>query len=312
VLGLRDDVHRDEAFSQHVGQPPFVEEQRLDGDVRVHGHPFREQSHYSLRTSPAIAGRDVHDLHHNDPVTQGREEPPVALPTSHTGPLPAPNPWTRLARKAREVGVLYTLMLGTRVLIPAAIFRVARMTILEILPHALTAPVVADERIRWATPQDVQQLAAFGHALDALQRRIAEGARACILTERTMLLAYVWFHGPYHDEEDLGVRFSLGPGEIWLFDAMVKVDQRGRGLYPQLLKTATRDLGREGVRRILIAIETANGNSLHAHQAAGAKAVTTVCGLRIFGFTFVWHGRRVRAAWTGSTGYVRLPTSSIA
>ena len=208
--------------------------------------------------------------------------------------------------------MLYTLTLGMRVLIPVAVFRFMRMSILQILPHDLTAPVVADERIRWAVPQDSRRLEAFGHGPDVLQRRFAAGARVCILIERELVLAYVWFHGPHHDEEDLGVRFSLAPGEIWLFDAMVKADQRGRGLYPRLLEAATRDLGRDGVRRILIAIETANRNSLHAHLAAGAESIGIVCGLRILGFTFVRHGRSFRAAWTGTKGYVSLPTSSIA
>jgi GNAT superfamily N-acetyltransferase len=206
--------------------------------------------------------------------------------------------------------VLYTLTLGMRIVIPAVVFRMTRMAILEILPHDTSAPLGAGQSIRWAGSRDSRRLEAFGHKPEVLQRRFAAGARACILTEGETLLAYVWFHGPHHDEEDLGVRFFLAKGEIWLFDAMVRADQRGRGLYPTLLRAATRDLRREGVHRILIAIETANSNSLRAHQAAGARPIRAVSGLRLFGFTFVRHGCCFRAAWTGTAGYVGLPTSS--
>jgi GNAT superfamily N-acetyltransferase len=213
--------------------------------------------------------------------------------------------------KIREVGALFTLTLGMRRLIPAAVYRYTRMAILEIVPSELIA-VAADESVRWATFQDLRLLASFGHEPEVLRHRLTAGARACILTEGQELLAYVWFHSPCHQEEDLGVRFDLDPGEIWLFDAMVERGQRGRGLYPRLLRTAARDLGCEGVRRILIAIETANRNSIRAHEAAGAASTGSVTALRILGWTFVRYGGTRKANWTGSTGYVRLPTSSIA
>jgi hypothetical protein len=154
-------------------------------------------------------------------------------------------------------------------------------------------------------------LQAFGHEAAVLERRFAAHARACVFQEGRELLAYVWFQGLCHDEEDLGIRFELGPDEIWLFDAMVKTDRRGHGLYSRLLRAAARDLGREDVRRILIAIEGANRNSLRAHEAAGAQPRGTVCVFRVLGLTFVRHAGGFRAAWTGIHGYVRLSTSNI-
>jgi len=217
-----------------------------------------------------------------------------------------------MERKIREVGALYALTLAVRTVIPAPFFRFTRMVILEIrLPEA-GATVEADTGIRWAMPHDSPLLEAFGHGPGELDSRFRSGARACVFIEQEALLAYVWFHEPAHEEENLGVRFALGPGEIWLFDAMVEVNHRGRGLYPRLLGAAVRDLGREGVRRILIAIDSANGNSVRAHQAAGAEPIGVVSGLRLLGFTFVRHGRTLRAAWTGTNGYVRVFTDSIA
>jgi hypothetical protein len=62
----------------------------------------------------------------------------------------------------------------------------------------------------------------------------------------------------------------------------------------------------------LIAVETANQHSVRAHEAAGAVSTGSISGIRILGWTFVRHGRKVKAEWTGRTGYVRVPTSSIA
>ena len=93
---------------------------------------------------------------------------------------------------------------------------------------------------------------------------------------------------------------------------MVEAEQRGRGIYPKLLRAAAADLRREGFRRILIAIEVANRNSLRAHQAGGAVPIATVAAVRILGVTIVRHGRGVQLGWTGRRGYVQVPTSHIA
>jgi ribosomal protein S18 acetylase RimI-like enzyme len=218
----------------------------------------------------------------------------------------------RLVRKIREVGLRYTARLVMRGLIPAPLFRLTRMVILEIRPDRTAAPPVVEECIRWAHLEDVPDLTALGHAPEVLRRRLDSGARACVFTDVDGILGYVWFHGPSHDEEDLAVRFALGAGEIWLFDAMVKAEHRGRGIYPRLLRQATLDLGEDGIQRILIAIESANRNSRRAHEAAAAKVIGTVCSLRILGFTFVRYGRGPDVAWRGRMGYVGLRTSTLA
>ena len=219
--------------------------------------------------------------------------------------------WRRLTRKIHEVGLRYTAMLVIRTLLPAPLFGFTRMVILELLPQT-AVPGTADECIRWAGPADCRELSALGHPVEVLERRFVAEARACVLAEREGVLAYVWFHRPHHDEDDLGVRFTLTAGELWLFDAMVKTDQRGRGLYPRLLRGAACNLAQEGVRRILIAIETANRNSVRAHRAAGAKPVGIVWSFRVLGFTFVRDRYGLQAAWTGHGGHVALATSRIA
>ena len=218
--------------------------------------------------------------------------------------------WSRLTRKIQEVGLHYTALLVIRKLLPPTLLGFTRMVILELIPKA-TVPGAVDEAIRWAGLADSRALGALGHPVEVLEQRFRAGARVCVLAENESILAYVWFHRPYHDEGDLGVRFALSAGELWLFDAMVRADQRGRGLYPTLLKGAASDLGREGVRRILIAVDIANRNSLRAHGAVGAEPVGVVSSLRVLGFTFVRDPSGLRLAWTGRSGYVALTTSRI-
>src|SRR5262245_26334931 len=255
---------------------------------------------------------NVYKPHCGDPMTAKRREPSPSLSAWDSRSRPEAGLLTRLARKIHEVGLRYTLSIGIRRLIPATLFRFTRMTILEILPHDATAPVAGHLSPRWAVLEDLPLLKGFGHTGEVLQARLDAGARCCLLTEGTELLSYVWFHAPFHDEEDLGVRFALNPGEIWLFDAMVKSDQRGRGLYQQLLRVAVHDLGRVGVHRVLIAVDSTNRNSLRAHQSAGADSISMIWGLRIFGVAFVYCRGRLQAGWTGATGSLQLSISRIA
>jgi hypothetical protein len=185
------------------------------------------------------------------------------------------------------------------------------MIVLELLPE-ITAPGVLDERIGWAVPTDCHALSTLGHPVDVLQQRLNAGARACVLTGPEGVLAYVWFNGPQHEEANLGVRFHLAKGEMWLFDAMVKADRRGQGLYPTLLRDAAHELARQGVERILIAIDTGNHNSIRAHRAVGARPLGTVWSARLLGFTLVGDPHGLTIAWTGRSGHLDLATSRLA
>jgi GNAT superfamily N-acetyltransferase len=211
-------------------------------------------------------------------------------------------------RKAREVGLFYTVALGIRRALPARVLYVGRTILLEMRRDQERAAGDIRDGIRWSLRNDSELLTAFGHSLELVRRRLSAGDTACMLIEAERLLGYVWFHGLQHEDENLGVCFQLAPGEIWLFDAMIAPDHRGRGLYPRLLRVAAEDLWRRGLSRILIAVEASNRNSLQGHLAAGARAVGSVCGLRILGLTAVHHGTGFRVAWTGARGWLELST----
>jgi hypothetical protein len=66
-----------------------------------------------------------------------RQEPSKPAPVSRIGRLSPRDAVTRLVNKIREVGALFTLTLGMRRLIPAAVYRYTRMAILEIAQATL-------------------------------------------------------------------------------------------------------------------------------------------------------------------------------
>jgi GNAT superfamily N-acetyltransferase len=214
-------------------------------------------------------------------------------------------------RKARETGVFYALVTALRTLLPPRVCYAGRLVLLELRPGGATRPGQGRADVHWAAPPDAQQLTVFGHSLDVVQRRLAAGDSVCVLTTPARVLGYVWFHRRQHVEEYVGIRFHLRPDDIWLFDAMVAVDQRGQGLYPRLLQAAAEDLWRQGIQRILIAVEASNRNSIRAHCAAGAHAFKSIRTLRLLGLTLVHDGGHVRLAWTGRTGWVELPEEAL-
>jgi hypothetical protein len=219
-------------------------------------------------------------------------------------------PWARLTRKIREAGVRYTATLVLRTVLPPSLFGFRRMIILELLPKPLARATAPDTF--WGTPKDAHHLCALGHPIEVIEHRLSEGARVCALGGHEGVLAYAWFRRQHHDDDALGIRFRLNSEELWLYDAMVRADQRGLGLYPRLLRSAGSDLAEEGVRRVLIAVERANRNSIRAHEAAGARSVSSIWSLRFLGFTLARDNHGFQVAWTGRRGLIDLTTSRLA
>jgi hypothetical protein len=254
----------------------------------------------------------VDDFHAGCPVTpSGDGDHPAECASRQEAPSHG-GWWSRLVRKLREVGPAYAALLIVRAVIPAWFLGFARMVVLELRLRATERSTVRGDGIRWAGPEDCHELQTLGHPIEVLRRRFADGSRVCVLSGDDGVLAYVWFEARHHDEADLRVRFTLGAGELWLYDAMVRADQRGRGLYPRLLSAAARNLGDEGVRRVLIAIDMGNRNSIRAHRAAGARPVGAVCAVHILGFTIVRDPRGLRMAWVNPHAQLTLPTSRLA
>lgn len=186
----------------------------------------------------------------------------------------------RFIAKIREVGFRYAIVILLARFIPSRILSARRIFVLH-LPTAVTKP---DRTIgRWAGPGDLDALAGFGHAKSTLVDRFARGDRAWLEAEVDRLVGYCWFtRGDYHDEAT-GLAFPAHPDEVWLYDAMIHREQRGRRIYPCLLAGAARQLEREGTRGIWIIVEALNRNSIRAHEAGGAVVVQSIRMVTFFG-----------------------------
>jgi GNAT superfamily N-acetyltransferase len=186
----------------------------------------------------------------------------------------------RAVRKLREVGPLYAVQLALARFVPVGWLRIGRLVVLELDAGRASEPETASaESFRWADQRDLELLGAFGHGRDELLSRLTRGDHVFVATSGDTLLGYAWFRRNEYDEESVGIRFTLGPEERWLYDAMVASESRGRGIYARLLRAAAVALQREGVARIWIAIEARNRNSLAAHERGGAHRV---CDFRLW------------------------------
>ncbi|MFO0687467.1 MAG: GNAT family N-acetyltransferase [Myxococcota bacterium] len=186
----------------------------------------------------------------------------------------------RVIAKLREVGPRYAIVLLLSRFVPPHVLSASRIVVL----HLPTSEVRRKDPIgRWADSDELPLLTGFGHEIATLVERFARGDRAWIMVEGDRLVGYCWFtQGDYHDEAT-GLAFPSHPGEVWLYDAMVHRDQRGRGIYPRLLAGAARQLGREGVRGIRIIVEALNRNSIRAHEAGGAVVREAIRAVTLFG-----------------------------
>lgn len=175
----------------------------------------------------------------------------------------------RAIRKLREVGVRYWMLLAIQRIVPARLFSVNHLVVL-CLPtdRATDADAVSG---RWARECDVETLIQFGHSRHELDRRLVRGDRAWALIEADRLVGYCWF--TTHDYLDVGsgLVFPSPKDGVWLYDAMVDREHRGRGIYPRILSGAARQLASEGTRSIWIIVDSLNRNSIRAHEAAGAR-----------------------------------------
>lgn len=174
----------------------------------------------------------------------------------------------RLAGKLREVGPTYAVALLAQRLVPSRLVHVSRTQILEIAPRSVEQ--TRGEGARRATPDQVGLLAGFGHPEERIRSRLGGGDRAYLIERDGALVASVWFRERHYADAARRLGFRMAPDEIWLYDAMVAPARRGAGIYRELLAGAARDLGEHGFRRILVAVDCLNRNSVRAHVAAGA------------------------------------------
>src|SRR4029453_10066031 len=167
-----------------------------------------------------------------------------------------------------------------------------------------------DEIFRFANQEELPLLASFGHERATLEARLDRGDRAFVMVRGSELLGYAWFCRDAYEEQSLGIRFRMGPGEIWLYDAMIARAHRRRRLYPTLLRAAAAALFAADVGRIWIAVEARNQNSIEAHVRGGARRIQTLDLVRILGICRLVAGGGGAPRWSAGP-WPEVSTESI-
>ena len=101
-------------------------------------------------------------------------------------------------------------------------------------------------------------LAACGGEPRELGARFNRGARVAVLERGGRPIARCWFETRQHERP--GLRYRLGHGDVWMFDAYVLPEFRRRGLFRRLKDLAAREYRRAGYVRALRAAEKPNRN----------------------------------------------------
>lgn len=104
----------------------------------------------------------------------------------------------------------------------------------------------------------------------------------CVLVGKEgFAVAYGFFYGRRLPLPEIGAELPLGESEAYISQCYVLPDYRGRGLYRQLLGQICAELGRRGVRAVLIASDAANRFSVRGIESAGFVETHRVAYRRI-------------------------------
>ena len=171
--------------------------------------------------------------------------------------------WGHLWRKIRHLGPLYLAMQVVDIVVPKRLFFVEYFEIFgcELMTGAPNAKI--DSEVRWATEDDLENLAKIGRFSNTIARWLGSDARAVVLVQSGTIVACLWIATGRHDQDDW-LTFRLHPRDAWTITAWVLPDYRGRGYHARLWAYGTAALAAEGYRRILGHINILNRSSMLA------------------------------------------------
>lgn len=164
----------------------------------------------------------------------------------------------------------------------------------------------------WITAGDPRagELTALGLTDAEVAERLRRGPCAAHFGEGAAggLYAYLWVHDhTAYDEE--GVLFALRPHDVWMYDGVVRPDQRGRRLHPRLFLGVARDLQvrhGDGLRLVSTA-DAINTSSIRAYSNRGARRIGAYLLLRLGPLRVLREDVGGRARWRVSLRPIELP-----
>ncbi len=135
---------------------------------------------------------------------------------------------------------------------------------------------------------------------DRLRKRFdTHGFRCFAIAEGDTLVAWFWaLHGVPRYFDELAWRFPLDKSQVWLRDAFVIPERRGRRLLGAMMAIGTTI--ESAPTEYLSDVSRSNRSSLRAHQAMGFEPFATVRGL-ILGNRLVIRGSRAPASLPAPT-----------
>lgn len=123
---------------------------------------------------------------------------------------------------------------------------------------------------------------------ERLQRRYDHGLRCFAIEENERLVAWFWaLHGVPRYMDEFAWQFPLEKSQVWLRDAFVVPERRGRRLLLAMMGEAM--TVESTPMEYFSDVSVSNWPSLRAHAALGFTRFATVRGLRI-GRGWFWRG----------------------
>jgi GNAT superfamily N-acetyltransferase len=122
-----------------------------------------------------------------------------------------------------------------------------------------------------------------------LRQRFERGFRCFAVEEDDQLIAWFWaLHGVPRYFDEMGWLFPLDKTQVWLRDAYVLPERRGRRLLSAMMAIGT--TVESAPLEYLSDVSYSNRPSLRAHRAMGFEPFTTVYGLML-GYRLLWRSR---------------------
>lgn len=171
-----------------------------------------------------------------------------------------------------------------RGLMPAALFRVARLVICRLDEPPATATGCLT--LRFAGRDDLDALCAVRDRRRAYRRYLDAGARPVLgwLGERPATIC--WLEpGRVHLSPSNGYRFEMEADEVWAFGCEVSEPLRRRGLYREHWARLMEILRHRGVHAAYLAVMQDDARSLAAHRRIGFEPVWQLSVVRLCGIT---------------------------
>ena len=114
-------------------------------------------------------------------------------------------------------------------------------------------------------------------------RRMFNGpVKASIAKVEGKTVGAFWVAEDFFDEFELGIRYILAHDQRWLFGAMVRKENRGQGVFPELLRFTCRQLSHQGGTQQLASVNPFNRPSKRVFSQHAQGLIGSVVVVRLF------------------------------